>query len=1064
MQRPGGLPAALLVASALWAAHAVAAAPTSIALTMTRPADGAPQQNLAENLLTLVELAVQAEGGLTIVERRQIDLALQELVLDGSRPADAQLKLGKLITADNLAMLELLPPDKGDKTPWGRLRVVDPRSGVIRGVTVAALDEGALEERAKQFARFVSAIARSPNRPVVTVAVLPFESKGRFDRLRPLELGIRDLVAERLLVLSGAAAKTTIGAAGGGLPAKPPPRASPATAMSSVEKPRFQVVQRSSMEQLLRELALIQSGLSDKSRLPEKLPSRAAAYLIRGEIDERQQDGVYRVIVAGEMVRVDRQEVVKAFHLDCRPQDLETELSSAIDGIVARLLADESLGALLKVPDHLEVESLRDAVLGDLKRFERVNCRGERQWFRTTRMRYFGLNSRAISSDSPLGRYVLKKSIDRLESVLYIRPDDAWAAYALAYCCSMHPAEVYRPDRADELCRQVYRLDPKSLTASLALNLLAEIAYHEQTGDLDPADETVAAERLWYALENMPLEYQDSGWAQLLQRLWKMQDRTERVEELAGVVTRAAPYAEIKNSAGHPEMQEEAHKILVEQIGWMTGELIRLADKQPPLREQGLRLLEGWSQSADPVLATAGRVGLAKWHNVHGDKRLAAAAYEEAAAKMPEPKTRAERQARDQQLVRAAFAYRTSGQVQKGLDLLLSIEQSVTADALAEAREVPDRPGHLVTGELGFEIGMCHEALGKPDKARETYLHTLELCPMVTGYGNLLQRLAALGGVPLREGRDVDVVYFTKSKLGWYPKMCLAAAGTTIFVGGETGLEAWDIASEKWIAVDFRPTKVTCLAGNERWLWAGTAVDGLWRRATAGGPWERVAAEKLPATQIESIALDGNDAYAGVGTTAAGGLVRLADGGAVMVFDGLQAPATAPTRIVVAEREILASTNAGVFRFDRREKTWSRLPMVGTHAAILASQTRLWKTAWLRELEPYGPAAAGRWNQTWFNPRKNTGYVVPAGRAGYDVHFVTERGGEIWFGGDAIILGRDSGLYRLNPKTGDFYSFGWSDGFRPLFHQRAYDGLWLDDQLWLATAAGLCRVTPRNRP
>ncbi|HTU25765.1 MAG TPA: hypothetical protein VMF30_10225, partial [Pirellulales bacterium] len=47
------------------AAKVLAAAPTSIALTMTRPADGAPQQNLAENLLTLVELAVQAEGGLT---------------------------------------------------------------------------------------------------------------------------------------------------------------------------------------------------------------------------------------------------------------------------------------------------------------------------------------------------------------------------------------------------------------------------------------------------------------------------------------------------------------------------------------------------------------------------------------------------------------------------------------------------------------------------------------------------------------------------------------------------------------------------------------------------------------------------------------------------------------------------------------------------------------------------------------------------------------------------------------------------------------------------------------
>ena len=97
---------------------ATGAEPTSVALTMTRPAEATKDLELAEHLLRLVELAVQADKSLAVVERRQIDLAIQELVLDRSRPGDSQLQLGKLITADFLVMLELLPPEKDSPKPW----------------------------------------------------------------------------------------------------------------------------------------------------------------------------------------------------------------------------------------------------------------------------------------------------------------------------------------------------------------------------------------------------------------------------------------------------------------------------------------------------------------------------------------------------------------------------------------------------------------------------------------------------------------------------------------------------------------------------------------------------------------------------------------------------------------------------------------------------------------------------------------------------------------------------------------------------------------------------------
>ena len=137
----------------------------TVALTMTRPAAAGKDQQLAENLLTLVELAIQPDKSLAVVERRQIELVIQELVLSQTRPENSQLELGKLVTADFLVMLELLPPDKDSPAPWGRLRVVDPKTAAIRGVTVASLDEATLEDTAEQFARYVSAVIRAPEKP-----------------------------------------------------------------------------------------------------------------------------------------------------------------------------------------------------------------------------------------------------------------------------------------------------------------------------------------------------------------------------------------------------------------------------------------------------------------------------------------------------------------------------------------------------------------------------------------------------------------------------------------------------------------------------------------------------------------------------------------------------------------------------------------------------------------------------------------------------------------------------------------------------------------------------------
>ena len=137
------------------------AEPTTVALTMTKPATAGKDPQLAENLLTLVELAVQADKSLAVVERRQIELVIQELVLSQTRPENSQLELGKLITADFLVMLELLPPDKESGTALGARSGGGTKTAAVHGVAAAKLDAATLEETAGQFAAFISAVIRA---------------------------------------------------------------------------------------------------------------------------------------------------------------------------------------------------------------------------------------------------------------------------------------------------------------------------------------------------------------------------------------------------------------------------------------------------------------------------------------------------------------------------------------------------------------------------------------------------------------------------------------------------------------------------------------------------------------------------------------------------------------------------------------------------------------------------------------------------------------------------------------------------------------------------------------
>ncbi|MDA1055363.1 MAG: hypothetical protein O3C40_33605 [Planctomycetota bacterium] len=280
---------------------------TTVALTVAVYADaGNPERALMGALLALLESEVSMQPKLAVVERRQIGLALQELALseDLGRNAATRLQLGKIVSADLILTLELKKPEQEDETPRVLIRIVESLTGIVRGVSVAPVAEARLDEAASQIARYLALIEAATEKPSITVAVAPFESQGRFDRLRPLELGLRDMIATRLLRWSD----TLADQAGG-----------------------FQVLRRSGMQELLRELDMIQSGLVDRTRLPANLPTRAAAFLVRGEIDENNEGGEFRVVVSGELVHAATNKSVRDFKIEAKPEELEFALAHQVD-------------------------------------------------------------------------------------------------------------------------------------------------------------------------------------------------------------------------------------------------------------------------------------------------------------------------------------------------------------------------------------------------------------------------------------------------------------------------------------------------------------------------------------------------------------------------------------------------------------------------------------------------------------------------------------------------------------------------------------------------------------
>ncbi len=1096
---------------------AVAAPKTTIALTVTRPAAAnEADHKLTDSLVALLELQVLEDDSLSVVERRQIDLALQELALSRSRSAAESLQLGKLATADLLVMLELRPPDRKNKNenPSAVLRVVEAKTAAIRGINVASdVDATSLEDIAEQFARYVVTVIREPQTPMITVAVAPFESVGRFDRLRPLELGIRDLVTARLLKHIGVDGRRS----------KVDGKVKPSTI--DPQPSTFQVLQRSNLEHLLRELDLIQSGIADIDHLPRTLPNREAAFLIKGEIDERQVDGKFTIVVRGELRHAASAKVRASFEFQCPPTELEKQLAARVDELAKPLgNFDPSHISADTGPHGHEYHSLRSLALRDLHRFRRISPtdHGHRTFALTVKASQ-GNTPRLVKPDTSLGQALLKKSIDRLESSLFLHPEDAETAYALGFCFSIHQPGIYQPNRADELFRKVASMQPQSELAALALVFLSELAFDDQEGRFDPLPSShtrqsvgshvlanvatarsardTAAERLWFAFERMPAEFRDSRWPRMLELFAPLQ---RSPEQNAALLEKLVPLTE--------QADDKHRHPLASEVKSLAVRLATQSLKLPNLKAIAIETFQRWAKSSDPQLTVVGRQGLAELGVVAKDHLAAAEQYEEAAATMSELTSFKDRHTRGVLLVRAATNYRRAKQPERALKLLQSYQPPPSAGTASN-----------LFGMHGYEIGACYEALGDPQSALAAYLRAVEECRGISANSDLTERVIALGGVPLRDDRDVDVKYITREDQRPLRTTALATDGRRLFLGGVVfpqpradatnnqpffggvGVAAFDPDSETWESLN-TDLPVTALKLRGRELWIGTHDRGVWRYNLDSRQWRSFGKnEGLPDLHVESIAFEsdrrlaapgrkqtgepggvsprtiddsrspganatrlakdtrdvGADVFIGVGSAAAGGLVRIDEHGTVHLFDGPDAPTAAPTHLMVTDKELLARTLMTVHRWSWETQTWTKLVnrtrgALGIAWRLFAGKSGIWASCYGRELTRW---EADDETNSVFKP---SWYFVPGTKAGYLVNFVAERGDEVWFGGGQWEHFNSSGLYRINPKTGVFHKFGPADGFKTVHAHSIFDGLWLGDRLWLATSNGLCVVTPRE--
>ena len=433
----------------------------------------------------------------------------------------------------------------------------------------------------------------------------------------------------------------------------------------------------------------------------------------------------------------------------------------------------------------------------------------------------------------------------------------------------------------------------------------------------------------------------------------------------------------------------------------------------------------------------------------------AAHLYLQAADLLKPFRSRADAQTRENMQLNAARCLRKGGAAKEALAIIESFQPS------------DRRPTSLLNGYYGLELGACQEAVGQVAEARETYTKYAEECCNLVDNSDVVTRIDKLGGVPLRSDSDIEVVYIDRPDGQKIYGRSLASDGQRLFIGGDyrapgnRGVTAFNLTSEELQPLGGPNVRVSCLACDAGVLWAGTDTAGLWRCDLASGQWKNwKIPDGLPDDRVVDIVAQGGDALVSLGARNSGGVVRVGANGHIRIYDGPDAPRVALYHLALAGDQVYGS-NAGTYLLNLTTNKWqsdatAKFDRHQIPTSIFQTAGQLWGSKYGREIfQPLlSPDENTRYKRAWF----------PRGleKAGYEVRFVFEHNGQLWFGGSPWWRFKSAGFYRVDINSGDFAIYGPRDGFRTSTTYECYDGLYAANRIWLATSAGLAKVTIRK--
>jgi TolB-like protein/tetratricopeptide (TPR) repeat protein len=1028
--------ALLLLACALCTSQTTLAATVALTTTVSAGATEDDKQ-LIGNLLDLLQVEADGHPELDVVERQQLDLALHELVVSNSQSDTAKLQLGKLAAANLLLTAKLLPPDNTGTTNM-HVRVTEPQTAVIRGETLVPTSAKQIEDTAAEIIDYLAIIAKGPDKRSATIAVLPFESVEQFDRLRPLERGLRDLFTSYLL-----------------------------------QQNRFRVVQRTSMEQLLGELELVRSGLTRDGAGLENTPEREAVYVLRGEIDERILPDGNLIIIRAELVDARSRKVVATVERTTNPTDvadavtlIATELTASIANGSGRPPATKTTGAK-------EIDRLYQLALRDVYRFIRYlpDDAGYHP-FRVPGVAYPRIVLAEVDPSSPLGVALLDKSIDRLESVLFIEPERLTAALPLAYCLSFHVDGIWRPAQCEALLHRVRDESNDVLMQETAIRLLGDMYFthagclysENEVAKIDPELAQLGFERRLEACESLAKIGRSTWISQRFEMLEKLSDCDSSGQRWAALLHTAGKVVEHPSTA---KMNQESQSNLAGAGCGAVAKVLRSKQASPALKKQAEDLLRQWAKSNNRWLWTP-----AARHLITFD--LGGMSYDEFNARLDElfadVKTPFEQQALTTEKTWLAMQLRDKKQIEQALHVLESFE----------AKDQSGELGYDFTySHYGYYLARCYEDLGRKQEALEAYMHYVQMPTNYYPAGDFIPRIKRLGGVPLRADREIDVRYLDLASGKPFYCRVLATDGKRLYCAGGfqydgggpqaipiKSIRALDLESGEWTSLGGPDDRVSCLAVADGQLWAGTDHSGLWRMNIATNHWRQWSIrDGLPTNSIVAVAAAGGTAYASAANIDAsrqvvsGGMVRVGDDG-VHIYRDADAPLTAPQRIAIEGHRLVAiGVGLRLHILDLENDRWSKPPNRWSHL-VAAGPSGLWTAPreFIATLVDEEFEAVKSFEAAGRLPKYHSDSNL------YHPRFFLERDGNLWIGGEPWRRFGDSGLFRLDLATGQLTRFGPRDGFRYDDNNSytTYAGVWAGGRLWVATSFGLAEVMPRK--